>query len=226
MRKLLTMSAIGVATLMAAARAQADDLAIFTFETSQPTGTGTANGSYAAEGGVNATFSFASGAHASSATAWSHPSGNGSVESFSSNNWGVGDYYQFTTGTLDFEDIVIRWDQTRSSTGPASFKLQYSADGDTFTDAGSYTVPAVNWSSTTADATGTTSFSQNLSTVTSLEDDPSVFFRLVATSAAGGTAGSNRVDNVRISAAPIPEPASLGLLGLSALALRRRRRGI
>ena len=42
------------------------------------------------------------GVHAGSATDWSTPAGNGSANSFSSNTWAVGDYYQFSFSTSGF----------------------------------------------------------------------------------------------------------------------------
>ena len=64
--------------------------------------------------------------------------GNGSGKSFSSNNWAVDDYYQFSTSTLGYTSISVSWDQTRSSTGPSQFKIAYSTDGTTFTDFGTH----------------------------------------------------------------------------------------
>ncbi len=65
----------------------------------------------------------ARGVHASSATAWSTPAGNGSTDSFSSNNWAVGDYYEFNTSTAGFVGVSVSWDQASSNTGPRDFKL-------------------------------------------------------------------------------------------------------
>ncbi len=179
----------------------------------------------------------ARGVHASSATAWSTPAGNGSTDSFSSNNWAVGDYYEFNTSTAGFVGVSVSWDQASSNTGPRDFKLAYSTDGATFTDFADYSVlanasPNPVWNSTTSSALY--SFTQNLSAITVLDDQASVSFRLIGRntiSANGGvvaTGGTSRVDNFTVmAAAPIPEPgtyammlAGLGLLGL----IGRRRR--
>src|SRR5688572_14525417 len=99
------------------------------------------------------------GVHASALTDWSTPVGNGSFNSYSSNEWAIGDYYQVQVSTTGLDDIWIQWDQTRSSTGPATWDLQYSTDGATFTTfLDNYSVPSISWSSGTADVTGTTSF--------------------------------------------------------------------
>ncbi|MBC7877201.1 MAG: ExeM/NucH family extracellular endonuclease [Anaerolineales bacterium] len=142
----------------------------------------------------------AGGFHASASTDWTTPAGNGSTDSFSSNTWAIGDYYQFTVSTLTFQSIQVSWDQTRSGTGPADFKLAYSTDGTTFTDFGSYTVAATTWSSSTP---ASSNFSFNLSAVTAVDNQSNVYFRLIATSAAGGIGGTNRVDNFTVSGNPI-----------------------
>ena len=202
--------------------AYAAPLATWSFETTPPSGTGQANGPYLADSGLLAGTSNANGFHASEATTWSNPSGNGSLESWSSNNWAIGDYYQFATSTTGFEDIIVTFDQTRSSTGPADFELQYSLDGNSFTGAGAYTVGALTWSTSTPVPESTFTF--DLTGISALENASSVTFRLVATGAASGTAGTNRVDNFNIEATAIPEPTSLAVIGLGGLlALRRRR---
>jgi hypothetical protein len=179
----------------------------------------------------------ARGVHQSAATTWTTPAGNGSANSFSSNNWAVGDFYEFSTSTLGFSGVSLSWDQASSNTGPRHFKLAYSFDGATFTDFIDYSVlanasPNPVWNSTTSSALY--SFGQDLSGVTALDNRVLVTFRLIdrsTTSANGGivaSAGTDRVDNFTIMAAPVPEPdayvmmlAGLSLLGLVA---RRRRR--
>jgi hypothetical protein len=125
------------------------------------------------------------------------------------------------------QNIVVSWDQTRSSTGPGTFDLEYSIDGVTFLNAvNDYTVPAISWSSATPDATLTTSFSFDFSSILAVNDEASVTFRMTAASAPSGTAGTNRVDNVLVEGVAIPEPASAGLLAMAfgALVVARRRR--
>jgi predicted extracellular nuclease len=146
----------------------------------------------------------AGGVHTSASTAWSTPVGNGSAYSFSSNNWSVGNYYQFSTNTAGFTGISVSWDQTGSATGPRDFKLAYSTDGTTFTDFYSYSLPspAVSWSSGSTSLA--TKFSSDLSSVTALDNQANVYFRLIDTSTTSigggtvGTAGTGRVDNFTV----------------------------
>lgn len=200
------------AALVAFLPAQADTLAQWTFETSVPT----TAGPLAPEVGSGA----ASGFHAGAST-YSNPTGNGSVESFSSNNWLVGDYYQFSFSTLGFSGLTISFDQTSSGTGPRDFNLAYSTDGSSFTTFQAYTVlanaaPNPTWSSATYNAIYTLNF--DLSAIAALDNQASVLIRLVdasTVSAAGGvvaSGGTNRVDNFIAMSSPVPEPGSLALL--------------
>jgi predicted extracellular nuclease len=155
----------------------------------------------------------AGGVHATAGTDWTTPVGNGSADSFSSNEWLVGDYYQFTVSTSNYTDILVSWDQASSGTGPRDFKLAYSTDGTNFTDFGSpYTVlanasPNPVWNATTSSALYSTS--RDLSAVTAVDNQANVYFRLIdisTVSASGGvvgTGGTNRVDNFTVSGDPI-----------------------
>ena len=71
-----------LAILAVASSASATTIATWTFETSVPT----TAGPFSPEVGAGSAI----GSHASSATVYSSPSGNGSFHSFSSTNWGVG----------------------------------------------------------------------------------------------------------------------------------------
>lgn len=174
----------------------------------------------------------ASGVHASAASDWTTPAGNGSANSYSVNTWTTGDYFQFVTSTVGQADIFLQWDQTRSSTGPATFDLQYSTDGTNFLTAlDDYTVAsndAAGGGPWTSGGSRIASYVRtvDLSAINAIENQPSVTFRLVSqvTPAAGGT---NRVDNFLVSQGPppeVPEPTSLGVLGVVAAAMVRRRR--
>jgi hypothetical protein len=165
----------------------------------------------------------ANGVHASPDTDWSTPAGNGSTESFSSNNWAAGDYYQFSFSTIGYTGggVVLTFDQTRSSTGPDSFSVSYSADGGlSFEPRATYTVPAVTWSATAAAP------SRFVFTIfdSTLDNQAAVVLRLTSnvTAAAGGT---NRIDDVTIFTG-VPEAGTGVMLamGLSVLGLLARRR--
>jgi hypothetical protein len=223
-----TLSVLGFS-----ASANADVLANWTFETSFPglvLNNSAASPNATAEAGIYQSGSIANGAHISVNADWSSPAGNGSLHSFSGNEWAVGDYWQFSTESTSYENVTIAWDQTGSATGPRNFQLQYSTDGSTFSNFVSYSLasPAVSWS--TVAPVVTTSFSFDLSSILALNNDSSIYFRLAVenniaingtTVAAGGT---DRIDNVVVSGTAVPAPGALALLGLSGLVGRNRRR--
>ena len=178
------MKSLTFATLLCAAQVTllssshaATVITQWTFETSIPA----TGGPHAAEVGTGS----ATGVHASGATVFSNPVGNGSLESFSANTWAVNDYFQFSMATTGFEDILVSWAQTSSSTGPGEFKLAYQVNGGGFTDFVNYTVlpnqaaaPGLGaWTSATA-FTGY-NFSFDLSAITGLDNAASVDFRLI-----------------------------------------------
>jgi hypothetical protein len=145
----------------------------------------------------------ATGFHASAATQWHGTVGNGSTKSLSSNNWAIGDYYQFQTSTLGVMDTALgfAFDQLSSNTGPRDFKLQYSTDNSIYTDLvdGDYAMVGGSWSSgTNVPLTHTYGF--NLPD--SLLNLPNVYVRLAVTGTTSvnggtiGTGGASRIDNV------------------------------
>ncbi|HTQ50406.1 MAG TPA: hypothetical protein VMJ12_06810, partial [Candidatus Acidoferrales bacterium] len=201
----------------------------WTFETSQPA----TAGPFSPEIGSGS----ASGFHAGAAV-YSSPSGNGSFHSFSSTLWAVNDYYQFEVNTLGYSGVTLSFDQTSSNTGPGGYNLAYSTDGVNFNVFASYTVlanasPNITWNTTTYNNAYT--FNYDLSAIPALNNQSTVFFRLVddgTVSASGGTvgtAGTDRVDNFVVSATLVPEPATTALCisgglagGLLLASLRRR----
>jgi hypothetical protein len=214
--------------LVAAAPIQAQTIAQWTFETSFGgiSGTGTTLSGIVPEVGTGS----ASGVHLGAATSWSSPSGNGSSHSFNANTWAVGDYWQFQTTTVGYQNIRVSYDQTSSSSGPGKGILQYSTDGIAFTPVtAEYTIlangsPHSSWNMTTHNSFYT--FDYDLSSISGLNNAASVFFRILDTqpvSADGGivaAAGTDRVDNFTI--AVVPEPQGLFLLAGLALFLHYR----
>lgn len=216
MKMLPFLSAIVASAVVSSASAQT--IAQWTFETSPPaslTDSATISGILADVG-----TGTASGFHASPNTDWSTPSGNGSDNSLSANTWDVGDYFQFSLGTVGYSGIGVSWDQTSSVTGPRDFTLQYSTDGSTYTDFASYLVqpnasPNPTWNPNTGSSLYSYSF--DLSAVPVLDNAANVSFRLIdvsTVSSSGGTvaaSGTDRVDNFTVYA--VPEPSGLATIG-------------
>jgi hypothetical protein len=230
--KKITLLSILLASACVSQIASADTLAEWTFESSIPT----TAGPLAAEVGTGSALGYHAGA-----AAYSNPVGNGSVESFSSSFWAIGDYYQFSVGSLGYQGLGISFDQVSSSTGPGQFYVAYSSDGYssdglTFTQFGSTYAVLTNsgpnaWSS--GAAITATSYTFNLSSIAALDNSAAIYFRLVdaSTVAANGatvlTTGTSRVDNFVITASPVPEPSPMALVGgfgLLGLVMAARRR--
>lgn len=217
MNKTMIAAAVLTASTLTMSASASVVLANWTFETSVPT----TAGPHEAEHGLFAASSFASASHASGAVTYSNPVGNGSSESFSSNNWAIGDYYQFTTSTTGYQSITVEWAQTRSGTGPEDFDLQWSTDGVNFTSILSYQVGTTSWSSGThqpGSVFGPIALSSDLN------DQGIIYIRMTATSAPSGAGGTNRIDDIVISGSVIPTPGVLALLGVAGLVGARRRR--
>jgi len=186
-------------------------LARWTFETSGAfiSGTGATFGPLAPEEGSGQ----ARGTHASASTTWSSPVGNGSFESFSSDRWAVGDYYQFQVSTAGMEDVTLTLDHASSNTGPRDFRIDYSTNGIDFIPSGiTYSVlanasPNTTWNSTTY--LPQYSFNFDLSSLAELNDQSNIYLRLVMNSTVSanggtvGTSGTSRVDNVTVWGTPL-----------------------
>ena len=220
-KALLILAAAFVGFAGSSASAQ-DTLAGWTFESSLPT----TSGPHTAELGL---FALTSGASSNAGGTFSNPAGNGSAESFSSNGWNAGEYYQFQTSSVGYESLLVSYGQAGSSTGPRDFTFLYSADGTSFTQLGAiYDGPDTDFTSATFQEANVLSF--DLSSITSLHNADSVFFRVAVsgtTSENGGTiasTGTFRIDDFIVQASAVPEPGSLGVLSLCAVALLRRRR--
>jgi len=229
MKSLFTLAVPAVVLLAVAAAVQADVIAGWTFETSFAaiTGSSTDLTGLSPETGAGTASS-----HHATASTFSSPAGNGSAKSFSSNTWAVGDYYQFQVATTALQGIAISWDQTSSNTGPRDFTLQYSTDGSSFSDFASYSVlangaPNTPWSATSARNAAFT-LSYDLSAITGLDNQATVYFRLADNSTVSANAGvvaaggTDRVDNVTVSTVPEPLTASLLLVGGLMGLIRRR----
>lgn len=160
------------------------------------------------------------------------PAGWATTDSWSSNGWASGEYFQFQISTTGYEDITVSWEQTGSNTGPRDFNFQYSLDGTSFTTFSS--VAAITndgWNGSSAPVASVRSM--DLSAIAGIEDVPTVYFRITAvgtTAVTGGTvaaAGTSRVDTFTVNGTLVPEPTTaamtFGGVGMMLWTLRRRR---
>ena len=215
------------ATSLISMSASAAVIASWSMPTAVPAATtGTSYNYGAANSGELTSGTMLSSAHAVAATTYSSPTGNGSTYSLSSNNWTIGDYYQVSVSTIGYSGVSISWDQTRSSTGPATFDAEMSVDGGA-----NWTTILAGYSVVQAGLAGTDTTSWNTITAQSgftltavasaaANGQANVLFRLRST-VTTTAAGTNRIDNFIVST--VPAPGAIALLGLAGLIGRRRR---
>jgi hypothetical protein len=135
---------------------------------------------------------------------------------------------EFKVDTTGYLDLKVTWDHRHSNTSSKYGQFQYTTDGSTWSDFGSLF-------EATAGDTWFNGRTADLSSVTTVDNNPNFAFRIVAAFAPGGSvyaasspsgsysvAGTWRFDMVTIEATPVPEPheyaaaAGLGLLGFAA----------
>lgn len=137
---------------------------------------------------------------------------------------------QFSVSTLGMQDIKVTWDLRHSNTSSRYSQLQITTDGSTFT----------NFGAVMDGNSGDTWFNNNLfdlSSVSAVNNNANFAFRVVAVFGPNGSyvasnptgtyssAGTYRFDMVTVSGTQaVPEPASMAVLGLGALAMARRKR--
>ena len=190
-------------------------VALWTFENSTPSGSGASSATYSPEFGSGQ----ASSAHASSSTVYTSTTGDGTSHSFSSNHWAAGDYYQFMVDLSSYSgnaDVVVSAEVNASAPGPKDLKLQYSADGSTFTDADTFSVATssgtpIAWNPSTYNPASLVEFNLGQSVSSGLLGQSTVYFRFTvadSTSLNGGTIGAGpgrlMVDDVTIATTDAP----------------------
>ena len=220
-----------VVGLAASASASAALVCGWTMPTAVTAATTGSNYTYGAadQGEVTAGTSL-SGYHALLATTWSSPAGNGSTYSLSCNNWTISDYFQISCSTTGYADpISFSFDQTRSSTGPATFDVLMSTDGGASfsTVLASYAVIQAGLAGTGTTTWNTvtnqpTTFTTTVSGLTAASNQATVIFRIQST-VTTAAAGTNRVDNIQVNSGAVPSPGAIALVGLAGLIARRRR---
>ncbi len=167
-------------------------------------------------------------------------SGAGYIAANFNNTTGAGtisDWLITPTRTLNNGDTFSFWSRTNLDTFPDRLELRLSTNGSstnvgaTETSVGDFgtLLLSINPSLTTGVyPTAWTQFSTTLSGLSSSGVSGRLAFRYFVTS--GGPDGSNSdyigVDDVAYTVAPVPEPASMAVLGIGALALLRRRRSL
>lgn len=132
-----------------------------------------------------------------------------------------GSYLQLMTSTLGFTNLNISYATQRTTAGFTTQTLSYSIDGGTnFIASGSVTPPTATSQTLVFD---TRTF--DLSSITALNNNSNVIFRLTFTGATTGT-GNNRIDNFQLNGDVTPAPPGLAslLIGLCVSGWKARRR--
>lgn len=123
--------------------------------------------------------------------------------------------FMLTFSTRHLMNMMLRYDYRSTSTGAPSAEFEYRVDGiGAFTSAGTDVF--------TQDS-NFHEISYDLSTIPAIQDQSMVELRWTFNPGTGG--GTTRIDNLEISGAVIPEPATLAMLGVAVgvlLAFRRR----
>ncbi|HUI08155.1 MAG TPA: PEP-CTERM sorting domain-containing protein [Verrucomicrobiae bacterium] len=215
---------LAVAVLFAA-NASATVIADWTFETSQPTGAGPISPETGSGSGTASTHGV-----------FTHPTGDGTAYSWSSNGWSVGDWWKFEVSTTGYTGITLDWDQTGSNTGPRDFQLAYSLNDSDWTDFGGIltVLPSASVGTRTFWTAGQyfSDYHFSVALDSAVDNQSAVYFRLtdMSTTAANGTStvglsGTDRIDSFTVQG--IPEPSTIMLVGFGlascVLAIRRRR---
>jgi hypothetical protein len=121
-----------------------------------------------------------------------------------------------TIDTVGWTDLSVRFDYKAWKSSTDSFDIDYRLnDTDPWTN-------ILNNTPITGGSSGFLSFSYSLASLDAIENQPVVEFRFNDFDKDGS--GKLAFDNFELTGTPIPEPATIGLLGLGITAIIRRRR--
>ena len=131
-----------------------------------------------------------------------------------------GQYITFSLSMSGYQDLVLSYATTRTSTGFTDEIWSYSTDDSTFAEFatinGASSIPLASNPTSSSYAVNTVDFS----TASSPNNDSTIWIRLTLNNASG-TTGADRFDNIQFNAdafvAPVPEPAECGLISTLAL---------
>ncbi len=131
-------------------------------------------------------------------TSGNPPSANFSL---SSSSWNVGDNFDIDLSTVGYRDIILKFDERASSTGPTSFIIQYSSDGSTFNNLSGSTLTSANF--------GTNPMHTfDFSSITSIDNNVNTKIRITTPTDANSSSGTWRIDNLRVEGSTIPPPSN------------------
>ncbi len=131
-----------------------------------------------------------------------------------------------------YQDIRVEFDLRTSNTASRFFRFEYTLDGSTYTSAG---LTSAEFSSAGGD-TWNQNIAFDLTAITAANNNANFGFRVVSLFAPTGgyvsanptstyaSTGTVRFDMVQVSGQPVPEPATMAVLGLGVAAMARRAR--
>ncbi|MBS1709233.1 MAG: PEP-CTERM sorting domain-containing protein [Armatimonadetes bacterium] len=231
---MLKRTPLALALVAIAGAAQATVITQWNFNSVSPDGTLTTGstdpsigtGTASLIGGTTSTFASGTGGSdpaASDNTAWN--SASYPAQGVGSGTAGV----RFLVSTVGMQGITVSFDQRHSATASAWTMLQYTTDGTTWNNSSSFQVSdTVFHNLNIVDLSGDSSVNNNAKfgvRIVSVFAPGSSQYTPTTSTATYSINGTIRYDMVTISGTQgVPEPMTMSILGLGALALARRAR--